>query len=328
VRLIIATISFFVAIIAFFSLPSLFKNNIPGAVIMFILGLLFIAGGIVLIKGYFRDRKAKIKYCEECGKQLPSRYKKKYCEECNNKRQEKINEIKNIIINSQSIDDETTRFIKNLDKEETITLYEEIFKKFEEDNELDEKEIELLNNIQEIASLTNEEIKYKERLLPYLYVHSIKTENKLPTPKLKLEGVGNIIYKKNETPHYAAPAILQELKTISLGYRGGSHGVSIRIAKGVRYRVGGHRGHIEKETKYVETSRGVLLVTNQRIFLHPFPGNKPLSIPLKKILSYNCYENGIELYKEGREKGYFLKMDSGDVELFGICLSHLLSEGV
>jgi hypothetical protein len=55
------------------------------------------------------------------------------------------------------------------------------------------------------------------------------------------------------------------------------------------------------------------------------PGNKPVSIPLTKVLSYNCYNNGIEVYKEGREKGYFFSVkDSGAVELFGICLGFLL----
>jgi hypothetical protein len=80
-----------------------------------------------------------------------------------------------------------------------------------------------------------------------------------------------------------------------------------------------------KEDRLVKTSMGVLIITNQRLFLHPFPGYKPLSIPLNKILSYQCYNNGIEVYKEGREKGYFLSMNkSGSVEVFGLCLGYLL----
>ena len=52
---------------------------------------------------------------------------------------------------------------------------------------------------------------------------------------------------------------------------------------------------------------------------------KPVSIPLNKVLSYNCYNNGVEVYKEGREKGYFFSVkDSGAVELFGLCLGFLL----
>ncbi len=33
-------------------------------------------------------------------------------------------------------------------------------------------------------------------------------------------------------------------------------------------------------------------------------GNKPVSIPFNKMLSFNCYNNRIDVYKDGREKGY------------------------
>ena len=41
-----------------------------------------------------------------------------------------------------------------------------------------------------------------------------------------------------------------------------------------------------------------------------------MSIPLAKVLSYSCYNNGVEVYKEGRENGSFFSVkDSGAVEL-------------
>jgi hypothetical protein len=73
----------------------------------------------------------------------------------------------------------------------------------------------------------------------------------------------------------------------------------------IRYKVGQSRGHIVSEDRLTQTSAGVLVVTNQRILLQPASGNKPGSITLTKVLSYNSYNNGIEVYKEGREKGYF-----------------------
>ncbi len=33
-----------------------------------------------------------------------------------------------------------------------------------------------------------------------------------------------------------------------------------------------------------------------------------MSIPPKKILSYQCYQNGFEAYKEAREKRYLFAM--------------------
>jgi hypothetical protein len=133
-----------------------------------------------------------------------------------------------------------------------------------------------------------------------------------------------VILKKGEVAHYATPALLKEMRVVNLGYVGGSRGVGIRIMKGVSYRVGSHRGHIVKEDQLVQTSAGTLLVTNQRILLIPTSGNKPVAILLDKLQHYRCSENALEVYKEGREKGYFFIMTAGSVEIFGICLGAML----
>jgi hypothetical protein len=51
----------------------------------------------------------------------------------------------------------------------------------------------------------------------------------------------------------------------------------------IRYRVGQSPGHIVSEYQLTQTSAS---------------GNKPVSIPLVKVLSYNCYNNGFEVYVE------------------------------
>lgn len=138
-------------------------------------------------------------------------------------------------------------------------------------------------------------------------------------------GSMNIVLKKDETVHFYDFCILKEWKTVTMGYAGGSQGVSFRIAKGVTYRAGSHRGHLVREQMYVESSRGWLILTNQRLLLVPMKGSKQLNVPLKKIFSYQCYENGIELFIERREKGYLLTLtNSGTVEILGLCLNFLL----
>lgn len=47
-------------------------------------------------------------------------------------------------------------------------------------------------------------------------------------------------------------------------YEGGSKGVSIRIAKGVTYRTGKHKGVPVEDISYVKT-KGLLYITNKRI---------------------------------------------------------------
>lgn len=266
------------------------------------------------------------KQCKECGKKLPFLSKGELCKECKQAFESELARIEKEIITTKDVTEQQLDSLKKQNKETIINLYSRIYEDFEADKELEDKEMETLQKIQEKFGLTNEEVNFNDRIRPYAYASVIRSEGKLPTPELHLEGAGQIIFKKNETAHFADFSILKEIRSVSLGYKGGSHGASIRIAKGVRYRVGAHRGHIQKEDRLVETSRGFLLVTNQRLFLHPLPGHKPVSIPLNKILSYQCYQNGLEVYKEGREKGYMFATSPGSVEIFGLCLGHLLEQ--
>lgn len=49
-------------------------------------------------------------------------------------------------------------------------------------------------------------------------------------------------------------------------------------------------------------------------------GNKPVTMPLDKLHAYRCSEIASEVYKEGRQIGYFFTIVPGDIEIFGICL--------
>ena len=144
--------------------------------------------------------------------------------------------------------------------------------------------------------------------------------------------VTDAIMKKGETAHYRTETVLKEIKTVNLGYSGGSHGVSIPLPIKVggfpiRYRVGQSRGHIVKHDELLETSRGDLIVSNQRLFLNPIAGHKPLSVPLSKIASFHVYENGLEVWQDGKERPYLFVLDAAASEIYGLCLSHLLEGG-
>lgn len=278
------------------------------------------------------------KFCQTCGKKLSFLASGTLCKECKaaqeaeiaKRKTELATELSNIqgeIVRNKDITEQQIELLKKQDKKTLINLYSKVYEAFEANKELDESEINTLKKIQDAFDLSNDDVNFDERVRPYVYVYSIKKQGTLPTISLQIEGSSPVILKKGEVVHFADKAVLKEVKSISLGYRGGSHGVSLPIGGGVRYRVGAHRGHIQREDRLVETSRGALLISNQRLFLQPSPGHKPLSIPLNKILSYQCFGNGIEVYKEGREKGYFFSIGkSGSVELFGLCIGHLLEQ--
>lgn len=279
------------------------------------------------------------KVCKRCNKKLSffeGLSSELLCKDCKKAIEEEIKEqerikyekrisIGNEIAKNDDITKEQIEVLKDYNKEEILDTFNYIYRQFIEDKELSEKEFNVLDKIADSFELTKEDIGFNEKIRPYIFIYNIKEKNELPETKLEADGF-NAILKKGEKIHHADNAILKEIKTVSLGYSGGSRGVSIRIIKGVSYRVGAHRGNIIKEDVWKETSKGALLITNQRLFLTPFGGFKPLSIPLNKILSYQIYENGIEVYKEGREKSYLFQInDSSSIEIFGICLSFLLS---
>lgn len=276
------------------------------------------------------------KFCQKCGKKLSLFSRKVLCEDCEktNKAElekmeaERVIELKKAeeeIIRNKDISENFLKILKNHDKKSLINLYLKVYNEFESDKELEEKEIEVLENIQDAFNLSNEEVKFDDLVRPYIYVNSIRKEENLPTINVQISGGSQVILKKGEVVHFAEKAVLNEMRSVSLGYSGGSHGISIPLVKGVRYRIGAHKGNIVKEDRMVQTSQGVLILSNQRLLLHPFPGNKPLSIQLNKILSYQCFDNGLEVYKEGREKGYFFSLEkSGSVEIVELCLGHLL----
>ena len=282
---------------------------------------------------------AMAKLCSVCGNQLSflRGLSHSICIACENKIQAEEEKtkllksaekerIKKEIIRDKAITNTQIETLKTYDKTQLSLLYGAIVSQFEQDGGLKKNEILTLQKMQESLGLTNDEINYEEKVLPHIFIESIKSENQLPTITVHLpEGISNIVLKKGEQIHYGAGGILKESRVVQIGYEGGSQGVSFRIAKGISYRVGAHKGHIRKEEQMIETSRGALIITNKRLLMQPLPGQKPIGIALNKILSYHCFENGVEFYKEGREKGYFFQtFTAGSPEIFGIILEFLL----
>ncbi|HJH09071.1 MAG TPA: TerB family tellurite resistance protein [Psychrobacter pasteurii] len=101
----------------------------------------------------------------------------------------------------------------------------------------------------------------------------------------------NIILKKDEVAHFSYFADLIEERAVRGRYQGGSAGVSIRVAKGVSFRVGQSRGTYQSDREPVAVSSGKLIVTNKRII---FDGDKKsFNITIGQLLSYEVFDNSI-----------------------------------
>ena len=77
---------------------------------------------------------------------------------------------------------------------------------------------------------------------------------------------------------------------------GGSRGVSIRVMKGVYYRVGAFKGHTIERTERVLVDTGALVVTQKNLY---FAGpRKALRVPFSKIISFEPFDDGIGILRE------------------------------
>jgi hypothetical protein len=79
-------------------------------------------------------------------------------------------------------------------------------------------------------------------------------------------------------------------------YKGGSHGVSIRVMKGLYYRIGAHKGEAVSRTERLHVDTGTLAVTTKHIY---FSGpKKSFRIRHSNIVSFRPYSDGVSLVRD------------------------------
>jgi hypothetical protein len=116
----------------------------------------------------------------------------------------------------------------------------------------------------------------------------------------------SLMPKRGEVVHLEPRA--QLLKEVAVReWRGGSSGVSFRVAKGVRYRVGSTRGHmVTVGTQLQVADEGVFSVTSQRV---AFLGNKKtVDMPYSKILGMRLYSDAIGFSLSNRQTAPLFKV--------------------
>lgn len=125
-------------------------------------------------------------------------------------------------------------------------------------------------------------------LLPVIKVASVAVlPEGQPLPVVRCNGV---MLGSGETCHYSKPATFVKTKNVVVGHSGGHSGVSIRVMKGMSYRIGQSqstaiRGNVQEKTG------GILTVTNKRII---FSANKgAFDKPLSSLSSITPYKDGI-----------------------------------
>jgi hypothetical protein len=149
--------------------------------------------------------------------------------------------------------------------------------------------------------------KQNERLYRWRYIAAIR-EGTLPVQNIK-----DVVLRKGESVHWIEPAKLWEEHVVSRRFEGGSSGVSIRVAKGLSFRVGQSRGHYVADTADVPVSEGNFIITNRRLI---FQGQaKSFETKLDKLLEMENHLDGIRYSESNKQKRRMLQYYSknGDI---------------
>ena len=119
----------------------------------------------------------------------------------------------------------------------------------------------------------------------------------------------NVVLQRGEKPLLKAAMVAMEHKAIGRRYQGGGSGVSIRVTKGMSFRVGGGSGFSAPVMDLVPVTDGHLVVTTQRLV---FNGHlQSWADPLSKVIGFQGYSDAIQYSVTGRTKPRILKFGPG-----------------
>jgi hypothetical protein len=120
------------------------------------------------------------------------------------------------------------------------------------------------------------------------------TEGRIPE-RAQISGANaNLMKKERSVWLFNGSKFLEE--HTSRSFAGVSHGLSIRIAKGVYYRPSVFRGHPIESTKLVHVDNGNVLVTSHHLYL--LGARKSSRVPYRKIVAFEPYKDGIGIQRD------------------------------
>lgn len=189
------------------------------------------------------------------------------------------------------------------------------------DRRVTSAEYTALENIGKQLSLHPDALNWmRAQVQNFRFLSHIEEGGPLPTVQAP-----SMILQKGEIAHVAVPAQMYEERVVRSTYQGGSRGVSIRLMKGISYRVGGHRGQIQSERALVIKSTGTFVITNQRLV---FSGDKKsAATTYSKFLDFQVYSDAIQYSVTNRQKPFIIGFPENDTsELCALIISRILNE--
>lgn len=209
-----------------------------------------------------------------------------------------------------------------LTHDEFYSVVEEIFRgcvyQAIQDRRVSEYEKSVLRHFAEKLSISEKTQDWMEKEIAiYSLLNEYEVSNELPVIDVP------VILQKNEVGHLYIPANLIEERVVGREYRGASKGVSVRVVKGVSFRVGQSKGRLHSEKAQISVSEGAFVITNKRVI---FSGDrKSIAHNLTKLIDMRLYDDAFQYTITNRQSPIVIGlMGSAYAELCGIVLSKAL----
>lgn len=127
--------------------------------------------------------------------------------------------------------------------------------------------------------------------------------------------------KRGEQCHFRTPVTHLERRSVTRAIAYAGPTASIRIAKGVRFRLGAIAPHRITEEVLAPLDTGVLYITNRRLLFDG--GRQSRTFELSKIINFTPYRDGLAIERD-RGKDQMFQFE-GDVELAAMILGAALA---
>ncbi len=178
-----------------------------------------------------------------------------------------------------------------------VKSWEACVDQFLEDGILDENEEKRLIEFKNRFALSQSDLDKKGSFIRVTKAAVLRDVlNGFIRTRVSIDGDLPINLQKGEQIVWAFPNSQYLEDKVRRQYVGGYQGVSLRIMKGVYYRVGGFKGHPVEHTERVHIDTGVVAITNKHIY---FAGpNKSIRLPYSKIVSFQPFSDGIGVIRD------------------------------
>ena len=253
--------------------------------------------------------------CKYCGKPAGFlRRKHAECEEQNQQRERVIQEgrqriaieVLRAIKDSDNFDNlekaiseiEQSSFVPSAERKALLIKgWEKSVEQFLEDGILDVEEEKRLVEFKERFALSQSDLDKNGTLTKTAKAVVLRDVlNGIIPQRMSVDGNLPINLQKGEQVVWAFPGSKYLEDKIRRQFVGSSQGVSVRVMKGVYYRVGAFKGHAVENTERVHVDTGWVVVTTKNIY---FSGpQKSVRLPYSKIVSFEPFSDGIGVMRD------------------------------